>query len=67
MDDGMSRLQKYVALSSTEVEYMAIAEAGKKIMWMKDYLEELGKEQNEKILYKDSHCVIQLVRNPVYL
>ena len=29
MDDGMSRFQKCVALSSAETEYMAIAEARK--------------------------------------
>ena len=33
---------------------------------MTDYLEELGKKQHEKILYRDSQSVIQLVRNPVY-
>ena len=33
---------------------------------MTDYLEELGKKQHEKTLYRDSQSVIQLVRNPVY-
>ena len=32
MDDGMSRLQKCVALSSTEAEYVAIPEARKEIL-----------------------------------
>ena len=50
MDDGMSKLQKCVALSSTEAKYVTIAEAGKKMIWMTDYLEELGKKQREKIL-----------------
>ena len=50
MDDGMSRLHKCVALSSVEVEYLAIAEAGKEMIWMTDNLEELGKKQHEKIL-----------------
>ena len=40
----MSRLQKCVSLSSTEAEYMAIAKAEKEIIWMADYLEELGKK-----------------------
>ena len=40
----MSRLQKRVSLSSTEAEYVAIAEAGKEMIWMTDYLEELGKK-----------------------
>ena len=54
----MSRLQKCVSLSFTEAEYMAIAEAGKKMIWLADYLEELGKKQSEKILYSDSQSAI---------
>ena len=62
----MSRLQKCVSLSSTEAEYVAISEVGKEMIWLADYLEELGKKQSEKILYSDSQSAIQLVRNPVY-
>ena len=62
----MSRLQKFVSLSSTEDESVAIAEAGKQMIWLADYLEELGKKQSEKILYSDSQRVIQLVKNSVY-
>ncbi|PHT60977.1 hypothetical protein T459_35173 [Capsicum annuum] len=40
----MFRLQKCVALSSTEAEYVAIAEAGKEKIWLGDYLAELGKK-----------------------
>ena len=62
----MPRLQKCVSLSSTEVEYVAIAEAGKEMIWLADYLEELGKKQSEKILYSDSQSAILLVKNPIY-
>ena len=62
----MSRLQKCVALSSTEAEYVAIAEAGKKMIWMIDYLEELGRKQCKKILYIDSQSAVQLMKNLVY-
>ena len=51
-----------VSLSSIEVEYVAIAEARKEMIWMADYLEELGKKQSEKILYSDSQSAIQLVK-----
>ena len=50
----------------TETEYVAIAEAGKKTMWMTNYLEELDKKQHKKILYRDSQSVIQFMRNLVY-
>lgn len=40
--------------NSTKAEYMEIAEAGKDMIWMTDYLEELGKKQHENILYTNS-------------
>ena len=40
----MSRHQKCVSLSSTEAEYVAIAKAGKEMIWLTDYLEELYKK-----------------------
>ncbi|PKA54206.1 Retrovirus-related Pol polyprotein from transposon TNT 1-94 [Apostasia shenzhenica] len=33
----MSKLQKYVALSTTEAEYVAISEAGKEIFWLRSF------------------------------
>ena len=50
--------------SCTEAEYVAITEAGKETIWM--HREEFGKKQHEKILYKDSQSVLQLVKNPTY-
>ena len=37
----------------TEAEYMTMAEAEEEMILMTDYLEELGKKQHKKILYKD--------------
>ena len=37
-----SRLLKFVALSTTEAKYMAAVEAGKEVIWMKDFIRELG-------------------------
>ena len=37
-----SRLQKCVALSTIEVEYIATNEAGKEMLWLKWFLQELG-------------------------
>ena len=42
-----SRLQKTVALSTTEAEYMAPVDVGKEILWMKDFIGELGIRQDE--------------------
>ena len=44
----MSRLQKCVAFSSAEAEYVTIVEDGKEMIWMTDYLEELDKKKKKK-------------------
>jgi len=41
----VSRLQKIVALSTTEAEYIAVTEACKEMIWLKDFMKKLGKEQ----------------------
>ena len=37
-----SKLQKFVALSTTEVEFIAATDAGKEMLWLKRFLLELG-------------------------
>jgi len=41
----VSRLQKVVTLSMTEAEYVAMIEACKKLIWLKDFMNEFDKEQ----------------------
>ncbi|KAL9266778.1 Retrovirus-related Pol polyprotein from transposon TNT 1-94-like protein, partial [Drosera capensis] len=62
----MSRLQKSVALSTTEAEYMALSEAGKEMIWLKNLLEELGRKQDDSVLYSNSQSAIHLAKNPVF-
>ena len=49
-----SKLQKCVAFSTMEAEYIAIIEACKEVLWMKKFLQELGHEQDKFALYYDS-------------
>ena len=42
-----SKLQKCVALSTIEAEYIAIIEASKELLWMKKFLQELGLQQKK--------------------
>ena len=49
-----SRLQKCVALSTTEAEYIAVVEASKELLWMKKFLQELGINQEKFVLFCDS-------------
>ena len=37
-----SKLQKCVALSTTEAEYIAVTEGCKELLWMKKFIHELG-------------------------
>mgnify|MGYP000170283911 FL=1 len=61
-----SRLQKSVALSTIEAEYMAAVEAGKELIWMRNFLNELGMKQKEFLLHCDSQSAIHLAKNVAY-
>ncbi|KAI4305960.1 hypothetical protein L6164_029285 [Bauhinia variegata] len=61
-----SKLQKCVALSTTEVEFIATTEACKKLLWMKKFICELGFTQKMYILYCDSQSAIYLCKNPTF-
>jgi hypothetical protein len=39
-----SKLQKVVALSTTEVEYVDVTEASKEMIWLQSFMEELAKK-----------------------
>jgi hypothetical protein len=61
-----SKLQNRVALSTTESEYVAISEAAKEMIWLKNFLKELGNEQDVSKLFSDSQSAICLAKNPVF-
>ena len=61
-----SQLQKIVSLSTTEAEYVAVTEASKEMIWLQGFLEELGKKQENNILYCDSQSAIHLAKNPSF-
>ena len=61
-----SKLQNRVALSTTEAEYVAISEAAKEMIWLKNFLSELGKEQEDAPLFSDSQSAVCLAKNPVF-
>jgi hypothetical protein len=61
-----SRLQKCVALSTTEAEYIALTEGGKELLWMKKFLHELGLVQENFVLHCDSQSAIHLSKHPTF-
>ena len=61
-----SMLQATVALSTTEAEYMAIAEGVKEALWLWGFLCDLGIEQDHVDLWCDSQSAIHLAKNQVH-
>ncbi|KAF3642324.1 Retrovirus-related Pol polyprotein from transposon TNT 1-94 [Capsicum annuum] len=66
IDADISKLQKCVALSTTEAEYIAATEAGKEMIWLKRFLQEHGLQQMEYVIYCDSQSAIDLSKNSMY-
>jgi Reverse transcriptase (RNA-dependent DNA polymerase)/gag-polypeptide of LTR copia-type/GAG-pre-integrase domain len=60
-----SRLQRHVSLSSTESEYTTAAATGCEIMWMRDFLDEIGYDiSGASTLHLDSNSALQVAKNP---
>lgn len=58
-------LQKSVALSSVEAEYMALSCAARQIIWLRQLLKELFSEQfGPTFIGEDNQGAIHLVNNP---
>ena len=60
-----SRLQKTVAASTTEAEYMAEAAAVKEALWLKTLLTDIDYSINAVKLYADNQAAIKLMNNPI--
>ena len=60
-----SHVQKTVALSSTEAEYMAISDCSRQAIWIKTLLAELGILLHAVPIYGDNQGSIFIASNPV--
>ncbi|XP_031279307.1 secreted RxLR effector protein 161-like [Pistacia vera] len=61
-----SQLQPIVALSPTEVDYVAIADVFKEALWLQGILTEVNLIDGVATIYSDSQSAIHLSKNPVY-
>jgi hypothetical protein len=59
-------LKSIVAMSTTEAEYMAVAEVVKEALWLKRLVKELGLNQGGVQMHCDSQSAIYLAKNQVY-
>lgn len=63
-----SKIQKCVAMSSMEAEYVAASETGKSILWIDRLLKEIGAINYTSVptLYVDNQSAIKLIGNSVF-
>ena len=61
-----SKLQNCVALSTTEVEYIAVTEGCKEMLWAKKLLKDLCVEQERYVLFRDNQSAIHLSKNSTF-
>ena len=61
-----SNLQKIITLSTTEAEYVAATKAGKEMIWLHGFSDELDKKQEMSILHSDSQSAIFLAKNSTF-
>lgn len=61
-----SRKQQTIALSTMEAEFMAACDATKELLWLKQFLNELGEPKSSICLFVDNQAAIRLICNPVY-
>ena len=59
-------LQTVVALSTTEVDFMAITEAAKEALWLQGLIGEFGVKQVTVSISSDSQSAIHLTKNQGY-
>ena len=61
-----SKLQKLVLLSTTKAGYLALTKASKELLWLNQFLEELGYKQDNCVLYSNSQSAIHLAKNSAF-
>ena len=62
-----ARKQRTVALSSVEAEYLALGEATKEAIFLRQFLSSLGiKTKEPTVIFNDNQSSQLLVRNPAY-
>lgn len=60
-----SKLQRSVAVSTMEAEYMAASEASKEAIWLRHLLEDLGYVVRPVAIHCDNQSAIKVIKNPV--
>ena len=56
-------MQKCVASSTTEAEFIVATEGSKELLWLKKFVNELGFDQEKYVLFCDNQNAIRLSKN----
>lgn len=59
-------MQRAVALSITEAEYIAVIEAVKEEIWIKGFFGELMQREENVTVHCDSQSALHLIKNPMF-
>ena len=59
-------LQKVVALSTTEAEYISAAEGFKEALWLKGLIEDMGVSGWIPMVHCDNQSAVHLIKNPTF-
>ena len=60
------KIAKGCGFVTMKAEYMVAVESGKELIWMRDFLCELGMEQEKFLLHCDDQSAIHLAKNVAY-
>jgi hypothetical protein len=61
-----SKLQRTVALSSAEAEYMGLAHGTQEVLFLRELVKEIGLSQSQTIIHVDNQAAQQMAMNPVH-
>ena len=49
-----------------KIEYVVATEASKEMIWLQRFMEELGKKQENCMMYNDIQSSIHIAKNPTF-
>ena len=62
-----SKVQRVIALSTTEAEFMAASEAGREVLWIRGLLNDMNRKMDKPtMLYRDNTGTNALAHNPEF-
>ena len=61
-----SKLQRTVALSSAEAEYMGLAHGTQEVLFLRELVKEIGLSQDKTVIHVDNQAAQQMAMNPVH-